>query len=709
MIDELKSLQSARPPVSAPDPAVRRAALAQLQAAIAAEGARAPRVADGGGGGHEHHALRPRDRTIADDVPGQPTGRRGALRPRDRGAVVAVGLALITAVVIGGGAIVLLGHARHQPSRPTAAPAVRGEILDRTGTVLARTTMTTSVAINRSELPAATAARAAVFGRLASMLGLGTRLQQCHHASGRVMQMTSIACRVAGAPGPDTRPVVIRLSIRIAVADAIRRDAERLPGVVVMSRQVRTYPAHLAAQALGAAPSAGLAGLEPSLGVTAHGGLERFYNQQLAAGDTVKLQLDARLQRVGESSLARSLSINHGTGGAFVAMNPTTGAVYAMGSLPTYDQNTLAGRHLSTAELRRLVGTGSGDPMLNRAIQSTGPIGSAFTPITATAALQAGAWSPGELYDDVGQFCIGGAGSGGQQCRHNAGHVIRGPLDVTSALKLSDSDFFYNLGALTNPDPYIHPNGGALDDWAYAFGIGRATGVDLPNESTGTLPDPTWRQTRNRLEAECDSATGPFTGQRKRPAGGCGIADGTNRPWSVGDNINLAVGQGDLQTSPLQLAVAYAAIANGGTIVRPHLAADIQTQSGDVLQTVNPPASRHLSLNPTDLQAVRAGLHAAATQRGGASSSVFGDLHFPVYGQTGTAQYITVHTGALRTTGWFAGYVPTTATGKPIVVVVSVENGGYGDIAAAPVARQILSQWIDHTPGPYRPGASTNL
>src|SRR5207302_9071868 len=131
-------------------------------------------------------------------------------------------------------------------------------------------------------------------------------------------------------------------------------------------------------------------------------------------------------------------------------------------------------------------------------------------------------------------------------------------------------------------------------------------------EVSGNLPAQAWRGRVNRLESQCDHATGPFKGRPKHPPGGCGIADGTNRPWSVGDNVNLAVGQGDVQVTPLQLAVAYSAIANGGTVVRPHVGQAIESANGTVLQRIDPPAVRHLSINPVYLSAIRQGLHEAA-------------------------------------------------------------------------------------------------
>ncbi|MGH2929703.1 MAG: penicillin-binding transpeptidase domain-containing protein, partial [Solirubrobacteraceae bacterium] len=355
--------------------------------------------------------------------------------------------------------------------------------------------------------------------------------------------------------------------------------------------------------------------------------------------------------------------------------------------------------------------------MLDRAIQSAGPVGSTFEPITAIAALQSGVWSPNQTFDDTGQFCVGAGLT--EQCRHNSGQVAFGVLDVADAIKVSSDDFFYRLGALLSTPGRAHPNGGALQQWARGFGIGQATGIDLPGEITGTLPTPRWREQRNQLEQQCDTATGPFRytnghgqiGPRKLPGwdrspmhspGGCGIADGANRPWSVGDAESLAVGQGDIQVTPLQLAVAYAAVANGGMIVHPHIGADIQTSNGTVLQRIDPSAVRHLSLDSASLRAVLAGLRASASRPGGTTNDVFGRFAQPVHGQAGTAQYLDGH-GTEAGYAWYAGFVPASATGRPIVVVVWVPDAGYGAAAAAPVARQILSQWFSGTPGRYQP------
>jgi penicillin-binding protein 2 len=263
-------------------------------------------------------------------------------------------------------------------------------------------------------------------------------------------------------------------------------------------------------------------------------------------------------------------------------------------------------------------------------------------------------------------------------------------LDLTQAIKVSSDDFFYNLGRLLNSDA---PHGGALQHWAHEFGIGRPTGVDLGGENAGILPSPQWRADRDKLEKKCE---------RKHHVPSCGIADG--RPWSVGDNENLAVGQGDLEATPLQLGVAYSAIANGGTVVRPHVGLEIDAPDGTLLQKISPPAARHVHIAPQNLDAIRLGLREAASQPGGTSADVFAGFPEQVYGKTGTAQH-----NNQADQSWYVCFVPSSATSKPILVVVTVEQGGFGAQAAAPAARQILSQWFFGNRGKFVVGSSKTL
>jgi penicillin-binding protein 2 len=496
---------------------------------------------------------------------------------------------------------------------------------------------------------------------------------------------------------------------------------DKFPGVSVEPVWLRTYPLHtLAAQLFGTIgpisppelKQARFRGVNQNA-VVGQSGLEWFYDKYLRGedgadrvqvdalgrfkgylsqrkpipGHELKLSLDVSLQRAGQQALQQAIDSNPpSVAGSFVAMNPDNGEVYAMGSLPTFDPNIFT-KPVSESVYKQLNNPSSNFPLINRAMQSAGPTGSTFKPITATAALESGAWSLGDTFDDTGQFCLAG------QCRRNAGGAANGVLDLVNAIRVSDDVFFYNLGALTNADPGKHPNGGALQQWARAYGIGRKTGIDVGGEVSGNLPSPRWRAKIDRIEARCE---------RKHHVPSCGIADG--RPWSVGDNINLAVGQGDVQVTPLQLAVAYATIANGGTVVRPHIGLEVDEPDGTVLQKIQPPPARHVSINPEYLSAIREGLHDAAQTAGGTSDDVFGDFPEQVYGKTGTAQL-----NGQQDTSWYACFVPDWATHTPIVVVVKVEQGGFGAQAAAPAARQILSQWFFRSRGKFVAGSSKTL
>jgi penicillin-binding protein 2 len=648
-----------------------------------------------------------------------------------------------------------------------AAP--RGEVLDASGTPLVDSVKTLAVQISPEDLPSPVSldklgtlehppkADAIVYNRLAHVLGLSTKRSRCqlHMPKPNVFRLSPVACAVGQQVTLQSfADVTVRSgSVVTRVMQYYLAENQRLfPGVQVQKVYITHYPFKtLAAQVLGtvgpinadevkakAYPGAartdivGQSGLESQYDSFLRGKDGRQEVQVNAlnqptgdlrtidpvAGHDLKLSLDAKLQKVGEQALAQSMSVNASPGGSFVAMNPDNGTVYAMGSLPSFNPSIFTG-NLSQSKYDELTNPNSGDALLNRATQSAGPTGSTFKPITSVAALSSGEWTTDSTFDDTGQFCVGTGGA--EQCRHNAGNAVDGSLNLVNALRVSSDDFFYNLGARLNVDPSKAPAGGPLDAWARKFGIGSATDIDLPNEATGTLPTPLWREGRNKLEAQCDSATGPFKWtapdgkhtsshhhkgwhrSQKHAPGGCGIADGTNRPWSIGDNESLAVGQGDVQVTPLQLAVAYSALANGHTVVRPHFGVDIQDQDGTVLQAINPPAARPISINPFYRSTILEGLNEAAQSSGGTSDDVMGKFPMKVYGKTGTAQYTNQPDYA-----WYACFVIDN-TNKPIVVIVHIEKGGFGDIAAAPVARQILSQWFYGTPGKYVAGTNSSL
>ncbi|MBV9467159.1 MAG: penicillin-binding protein 2 [Solirubrobacterales bacterium] len=626
-----------------------------------------------------------------------------------------------------------IAQAQQNQVRNLAIAAPRGDIIDRNGQVLVTSKRAMAVQISPNDLPRDQGAQRALFRNLAGVLGISTKPGRCPVAGKAARQLAQIPCDVAQQEAllPYAN-VTVKTDVSPAVQYFLAERQDEFPGVNVEQVYLRSYPlTTLAAQLFGTVGPIDRQEVHelryrgvPQTAIIGKTGLEWNYDSWLRGedgtaqiqvdslgrftgylsrtsptpGHNLKLSLDVNLQRAGQQALQHAIDSNPpSNGGAFVAMNPVNGEVYAMGSLPTFDPNIFT-KTISKATYQQLNNPASNFPLINRAIQSAGPTGSTFKPITATAALQSGAWSLANTFDDTGQFCVGSGPA--QQCRHNAGNAVDGQLDLVGAIRVSSDDFFYNLGDLTNADPTVHPNGGALQQWARAFGIGRTTGIDLRDELPGTLPSPRWRTGRDKLELECEQGTGPFAGKGRHA--NCGIADG--RPWSVGDNISLAVGQGDVQVTPLQLAVAYSAIANGGTVVRPHLGLDVEQPDGTVLQRIDPPAARHVAVDASYLDAIRTGLHDAAQSAGGTSNDVFGNFPEQVYGKTGTAQY----TGQ-QDYSWYACFVPPGATSTPIVVVVWVEQGGFGAQAAAPAARQILSDWFFGKPGPFVAGSSKTL
>jgi penicillin-binding protein 2 len=351
------------------------------------------------------------------------------------------------------------------------------------------------------------------------------------------------------------------------------------------------------------------------------------------------------VQRAGQQALAG------GTGrGAFVVMNAHNGEVVALGSQPSFDPN-LFSRVIRERDFKRLSDPNNGAPLTDRAVQGGYPTGSTFKLITATASLESGLITPDTVQYDGGSLTVGGV------TFKNAGGGGHGALALRQALTVSSDVFFYRLGLEANGAG----DGLAIQRWARRLGLGRVTGIDLPGELPGLIPSPRWR---DRL-------------YKKRL---------TDRPWTPGDNINLAVGQGDLKADPLQMAVAYATVANGGNVVTPRLGLRIEDSAGRALQELDAPASRHVNIKPEFRQAILDGLRGAASAPGGTSAPVFRGFPIPVAGKTGTAEK-----GLGRPDqSWYVALAPYPDI--KYVVVVTDEAGGFGAETAAPMARQILAQ-----------------
>jgi penicillin-binding protein 2 len=357
---------------------------------------------------------------------------------------------------------------------------------------------------------------------------------------------------------------------------------------------------------------------------------------------TLRLTIDSRIQRVADKAIQDGMALarqngNDPTGGSAVVMDPYTGAVIALASSPSFNQVRAAN---DPAYLQSLYSSKQ-DPTLNRAVSGYYPTGSTFKPIIAEAALSAGIITPSTPQLCSGSFTLGGT------VFHNVEAGVYSEMTLETALQESCDTWFYRLGdRIWQADPA--KQGTLIQQWARKFGLGSPTGIDLSGESSGLVPSPAW------------------------------FGKNMGFPWTEGQTINLSIGQGALQVSPLQLAVAYSAIVNGGTVVTPHVA-DAVIKGGQV-HTLTFKPKRKVKLVDTDV--IEHGLYLAANEPGGTSASVFAGFPVTVAGKTGTAE---APPGDDHS--WYASFAPYLH--PKYVVVAMIEHGGFGSEAAAPAVKEI--------------------
>jgi penicillin-binding protein 2 len=614
-----------------------------------------------------------------------------------------------------------LQQARDNRVRELRVQAPRGDVLDRDGNPLVENRAATVVALDPEALPSAERDAAATWGQqmtARSKRPKGKRgelipipppatpnLEKRFKSLARVLGMSPKTIQERVVESLAKLPyanVTVKVDVDVPKRNYLVEQPEAFPGVSVERRYLRRYPqGSLAAQLVGSIGEIDDQELEMKRfkgvkqgTVVGQGGVERSYDQYLRGvdgstkitidalgrpksvaagrdpvpGRSVRTTLDTGVQQTGEQYLRQVIDQGSGSAGAFVAMDPRNGDILGLGSYPTFKPSVFS-RPISPAKFDRLNSDKYGAPLFNRAIAGAYPTGSIFKPITALAAMSTGVVTPDDIIDDNGCIKIGA----NHEERCNAGKQPLGAVNMTSALSKSSDVYFYTMGEELNP-----LGGQPLQKWARRMGLGHRTGIDVPGEFGGTVPDHAWRDRLNREEAAC----------RKREHHACGIADGTNRPWTVGDEVGLAIGQGDVQATPLQMAVAYSALANGNRRVRPHLGAAVEDAGGRLLQRIEPGTAKPIKFDPVALQTIRDGLHDATVN--GTSAEVWkgwDQKRFPVFGKTGTAQ----RNSRPNDQSWYAAFVNDRA--RPIVVVATVEDGGWGATAAAPIARTIISKW----------------
>ena len=371
-------------------------------------------------------------------------------------------------------------------------------------------------------------------------------------------------------------------------------------------------------------------------------------------GDTLVTTIDAKVQAKAEEALRYAIDLAHSggryraSGGAALVLDVKTGEVIAMASSPTYDPSVWVGG-ISTKDFKALADPHANRPLLNRAIQEQKAVGSTFKVVDAIAGLEEGVISPYTGFFCDGSFKVPIAYDDTVwNCWSLEGH---GGLDLVQAITQSCDVYFYNVGYL-----FYQRKGTELEDWAVRLGMGKPTGIDVPGEVAGRVPTPAWR--RSYFESEVDQI------------------------WTPGNSVNLSIGQGDLEATPLQLAVAYAAIANGGSIVQPHIGKKIVDAQGKMVRDLEAAKPRKTDISQSTLDVVRRGLYEAANSSTGTSAAVFAGYPVQVAGKTGTAEVFGSDDYA-----WYASYAP--ANDPRYVVVVMVEQGGHGGTVAAPATRLI--------------------
>lgn len=566
-----------------------------------------------------------------------------------------------------------LAQAQHNRMRKVPLPAPRGLILDRNGKVLATSIASHSVAVVPAALPSAKSEkekRANVLSSLAFLLDISTD---------EIQQKLDDA-QQQGANSYD--PVRIAFNVPLATIVHIEENKSRLgPAVLITNDLQRDYPqgssaAHVMGHIglvtqedlkrnraeLAEDPSAFRLGYDDKIGKN---GIEKYYDNLLRGQDgsalyevdahsrpirrmgevaekpgaTLQLSLDDKLQKAAEKALADS-----GHTGAAVAIDPRNGEILVLASYPTYDPNIFSlPRKEFNAKYRRLA-KNKQHPFIDRAINSRFPPGSTFKMVTAAAVLQKGAVTPSTVFN-----CSGGMRLG----RFFGCWATHGNENLVGAIKDSCDVYFYSA-ALRLGDP--ESSGPTyLAQIARQFGLGTETGVDLPGESSGLIPDPAWRR---RINAD-------------RPD----LAH-----WYPGNTLNMSIGQGDVLATPLQMANVTATVANGGTWWKPHLLKNLQDKNGKVTQTPRY-TSHSAGIDPQNIEWVRRGMRATVTSGTGRV------VDFPwlqVAGKTGSAE--DVHHDLPH--AWFVCFAPY--KNPTIAIAVIIENAGHGASNAAPVAKAIL-------------------
>ncbi len=437
-------------------------------------------------------------------------------------------------------------------------------------------------------------------------------------------------------------------------------------------------------------------------------------SSQAIPGNSVQLTIDADVQMLVEDALADGIELARETrdaegraGGTFVApagaaveLEPETGDVVAMASFPTFEPERFVGG-IAQNEWDFLQDDANHFPLINRAISASYPPGSVYKIISNAAALTYGFANHNTYIGCPAQIEFGDIGN----VYRNWNNVDEGSLNLAEALKRSCDTVYYSLARQMFFEEVNSPEGDSYNERAFealqtgeepeypfeylsemsrAWGLDALTGIDLPGERDGVVPGREWRfnywiNARDNYCYQAETAT-PGTYPRELFTELCN----EGFLWRGGDAVNMSIGQGDLQTTPLQVANTFAAVANRGPVMRPHVVRAVIGPDGPV-EVTEPETLFTVPVDPADLAFIEEGLVQVTAAEDGTAFKVFSDFPFTIAGKTGTAEQKPKQPFA-----WFAGYNVDPVNGERYVVVAMVEEGGGGSLIAAPIVEAIF-------------------
>ncbi len=514
-----------------------------------------------------------------------------------------------------------------------AIPSSRGLVYDRKGRLLVANVAAYAIKITPAELPYEK--RDAVAAQLGSLIN---------------MQPSDILATIDSATGSQFDPVRIKQDVPKATADMVSVSAAQLPGVHVAIETRREYttgtlmshilgytgpvdPATYAKlKASGYLPddAIGKAGLEASFESVLRG----TYGQQLVERDptgkdlqvlkttpavqgaSLTLTIDTTVQKEAQRALEWGMKTAHLKRGVFIVMNPQTGEVLAMVSLPTYDDNLFA-KGISQADFQKLA-TDKTQPLIDNAVQSQFAPGSTFKLVTGSGGLQDGKLTPTTKLRTAAYITIAGTKF------WDWNHAGWGMCNISCGFGNSSDTFFYQVATMLGADRLAY--------YARLFGFGQPTGIDLPAEASGIIPSNQWKVST------------------------------FGQPMFGGETAQAGIGQGYVAVTPIQLINAYTALVNGGKLYRPQLVETITGPDGSVIQSFKPDLIRKLPLSPATMRTMRIAARASVTIR---HTYNLVDMPVKVAGKSGTAEFgIKDAKGRLPYHSWFVGWVnkdPTSA------------------------------------------------